>query len=102
MKLELPLKIKRIHLHVVADVPGKEDAELDILVNDPDADGDPNYQVKWDLPGTMLDSGPEGLKGEVPVMGFVKPVVNAAIDFAAGFAPAAVQPFIRGMKLSDG
>lgn len=99
LRLEMPVKIKSLRVHLVADVPGKEDAELDVLVNDPDGDGDPNYAVKWDLPGAFFDSGPKGITGEIPVASFVKPAVEAAIDLAASVAPAPVRPLLLGLKV---
>lgn len=101
MKLEFPLKIKKVHVHIVADVPGKEDAEFNMLINDPDKDGDPNYRIKWNMPGSILDSGPEGFHGEVPVMSFVRPIVNSALEFAINFAPKNMQAFLRGLKLGE-
>lgn len=97
-KLEMPVKLKRVHLHIVADVPGKEDAHLDVNVNDPDDDGNPNYQVKWDLPGTMFDSGKEGVTGEVPLSSFLLPVVNAGIKLATALVPGPAGMALKAVK----
>ena len=99
MKLGLPVKIKSVHLHIVADMPGKEDAHLDLLANDPDGDGDPNLKAKWDLPGTMFDSGPEGVKVEVPMMSFVKPIVNGAIGLVSMVAPPGIKQVLQALEL---
>ena len=98
MKLELPVKIKSVHLHIVADVPGKEDCHLDLLANDPDGDGDPNLRAKWDLPGTMFDSGPEGVKVEVPLGSVLEPIIQGALTMASLVVPGPAKALLQGFK----
>ena len=76
MPLPLPF-----HVHVDFPVPGgdlasaavelltgEEDGEihLDLVLADRDDDGNLEIEVKWNLPGTSLDSGPEAKKAEMP------------------------------------
>lgn len=96
MKLELPVKIK-IHTHVSVETPFG-DADADLVVHDPDGDGQPNYRLKWDLPGKGLDSGPDGLQGEVPLMSLVAPLMSGVLMAAEAVgAPAAVVSILRSL-----
>lgn len=85
MKLELPLKPKSLHLHAEFETR-MGDAAIDLKVDDPDNDGDPNYRIKWVGPGVIPDSGPEGISGEIPLMQFFKPVVDMVLTAASGVA----------------
>ena len=99
MKLELPVKLKSLHVHVVVDVPGKEDCKLNLEVDDKDGNGDPNYRVKWDLPGTIFDSGKEGVTGELPVGSIVGPILKTVLAAARTVAPGPAQPFLAALSI---
>lgn len=100
----------RGHLHLtfripIADgllqlVPGfadeKMQADVDIKFVDRDGDGNPEVEVRWDLPGTALDSGPDAKGFEVPkdqLMGPMNEVVGNLLEKAD--APLAV---VEGIK----
>jgi hypothetical protein len=100
MNLELPLKIKSIHLHVKFDTLMGEGA-TDLLIDDHDDDGDPNYRLKWVGPGVIPDSGPDGLQGEIPLVGLVGPVVKIIMQAAKGVASGPVSWLLDLLRISD-
>lgn len=73
MNLKSLLSFKA-HLHFSMSIPalkglfGKDaQADIDIKILDRDHDGDPEIEVRWDLPGTKWDSGPKPRTVEIPL-----------------------------------
>lgn len=99
MKLELPIKPKRLHLYAEFETL-MGDAAIDLEVNDNDNDGDPNYRIKWVGPGVIPDSGPDGITGEVPLMKFAKPIVDMVLVAVAGIG-GPLGSLVGLMRMSD-
>ncbi len=84
-------------------VPGMEKEEvefhLDLKLVDRDGDGDPEVEVRWDVPGTKFDSGEEARTIEVPLSVLVGPVGEMvafvlAKTGAPGLASAAIKAVV--------
>ena len=101
----------RGHLHLtfrspIADgflqlVPGfadeKAKIDMDLKFVDRDDDGDADVEVRWDLPGTALDSGADPVTIKAPlgdIMGDSIPdLVSNVLDLAG--APGAVVALVK-------
>ena len=92
----------KLNCHAELETPlGDCHANLEVI--DEDDDNDPEIRLKWNLPGKALDSGPEGVKIEIPLKRLVVPVVKmlTAAATAAG-VPAPVAAVLGFVSMSVG
>lgn len=95
MELKLPVKLN-LNLHAHLETPlGDCHANLEVI--DEDNDGDPELKLKWNLPGRALDSGPEGIKVELPAASLVKGLLSPLVDAAVSAAPAPVAKLLKSV-----
>ena len=80
MKMEIPVKLE-LDAHVKLETP-IGDCHANLEIRDVDDDGKTDVRLKWNLPGKMLDSGPEGLKATIDANSIVRPFIGV-VAFAA-------------------
>ena len=96
------------HLHLKYKLPGSSLAEMlgadsddtechiDIVMVDRDDDDDPEFEVKWNLPGTSFDSGPDPKTIEIPISVVMGPLKDFAATALTGVgAPAALTAAVK-------